>query len=42
MTEGWAKKFYDKWFGIAECVRDRGFEVDDPPRERLCRSCGVT
>lgn len=34
MTEERAKKFYDKWLGIAECVRDRGFEVDEPPTEQ--------
>lgn len=34
MTEERAKKFYDKWLGIAECVRDLGFDIDDPPSEQ--------
>jgi hypothetical protein len=34
MTEERAKKFYDKWLVIADCVRDLGFDVDDPPSEQ--------
>lgn len=34
MTEARAKKFYDKWLRVAECVRDQGFDVDDPPSEQ--------